>query len=661
MNVNEHIWLWNHVFIKIMDVRRTTMSPSELLSGYKLPASAYLYLTKGSARVWLNHDHYYARGYSLFHGGRGVRLDVLAEEELEYYLILYKAVLPLPSRLEVQQRLNAYNPFQDAYRCSLSYPLPILEQVEQMYVVWQRSSPLEQLHVKSLFHQFIVELYKQLQEQGGDALQSDLVDQAIRYMHEHYYDSITLERLANQLRCSAGHLSKLFKEKMNTSPIHYLGEIRVDKVVELLLGTDATLDEIAERVGYPDGHSLSRSFKRYKGLSPGRFKEEQKSKSWSRNEELPLFQRGFAILPQRIMRYIDIENHYQYNRRVNRSMYRSMKLTAMSVFLCMALVLGACSGSSTTNNGSQGATNQTNTQATPQPSDNGQQAENQKTRIISTLKGDVEVPANPQRVVADQYMGQLFKLGIIPVGAREFMLSEAWIEKSGIPKETMDKIENLGGFPMNAEKLIELEPDLIIGSIEENIDQYQKIGTTVFIPYWEGLSTAGPIEKFKRISEVFGKEDVADQWIKEYQAKAAEAREKIKGIIKEGETASVMQVGSKGIYVLAAKGGNYGSNTIYEMLQIPPTEKAINMKEGFENVSLEVLPDYMGDHVFVYINSKEDADQVMKSAIWKGAKAVKNGNVYMYGEFGDEFVMEDPFSLDLQMDTVVKVLLDSKK
>jgi len=118
----------------------------------------------------------------------------------------------------------------------------------------------------------------------------------------------------------------------------------------------------------------------------------------------------------------------------------------------------------------------------------------------------VEVPAEPQRVASDQYMGHLLKLGIIPVGVRDFMLTEAWIGKAGIPQETMDKIENLGGFPMNPEKLIELEPDLIIGSIEDNIEQYQKIGTTVFIPYWEGLSTAGPLEKFRRISEVFGKE-----------------------------------------------------------------------------------------------------------------------------------------------------------
>ena len=96
------------------------------------------------------------------------------------------------------------------------------------------------------------------------------------------------------------------------------------------------------------------------------------------------------------------------------------------------------------------------------------------------------------------------------------------------------------------------------------------------------------------------------------------------------------------------------------MLQLPPTDKAKEMTDGFANVSLEVLQDYLGDHVFVYVNDKADAEQVMNSALWKGAPAVKNGHVYMYGEYGDEFVMEDPYSLDLQLDTIVRILLENR-
>ncbi len=84
--------------------------------------------------------------------------------------------------------------------------------------------------------------------------------------------------------------------------------------------------------------------------------------------------------------------------------------------------------------------------------------------------------------------------------------------------------------------MVFLEPDLIIGSKEDDIENYQKIGIIVFLPYWTGKTTAGPLEKFRSVSEIFGKEKEAEAWITEYEKKVAEARKKIEGIIKEGET-----------------------------------------------------------------------------------------------------------------------------
>lgn len=33
----------------------------------------------------------------------------------------------------------------------------------------------------------------------------------------------------------------------------------------------------------------------------------------------------------------------------------------------------------------------------------------------------------------------------------------------------------------------------------------------------------------------------------------------------------------------------------------------------------------------------------------------------MYGELGDEFVMEDPYSLELQLDSIVNILMKIQK
>lgn len=663
MKLNDHILLWNHVFIKVLDVRHTVMEKGDEVQSYQLPASTFLFTVRGSARVRLDNNLHLAQRFHLFHGGKGMNLNILAEDELEYYMILYKAILSLPCRQEIVQLIEEENPFQYQYAFAPSYPLILFETIERLDRDWRSSTALGKLQVKALFYQFVYELLRQLHHQEIEPIKPDRAALAARYIRENFQEPLTLDSIAQTLECSSAHLSRLFKSRMKTSPIHYLGQVRADRTMELLMRTDANLQEIAERVGFPDAHSLSRSFKKYTGISPSRFRKKQlRNSSWQdRHRELPLSMQRNALLQNNSDLYTDIENHFQYQMGRELFMQKRTRIAAIAMLMCLSLLVAACSSPAGTNGNSQALANNVETQANSGNSNGGQETMAQaKTRIISTLKGDVEVPAEPQRVASDQYMGQLLKLGIIPVGVRDGMLDEAWIEKAGISEDILANIESLGEFPMNPEKLILLEPDLIIGSIEDNIEQYEKIGTTVFLPYWEGESTAGPIEKFRRISEIFGKQQEAEQWITEYEQKVEEARKQIDGIIKDGETVSIVQVGSKAIFVLAAKGGNYGSGTIYEMLQLPPTEKAAQMTNGFENVSLEVLPEYLGDHVFVYVNSKEDAEEVLNSTVWKGSPAVKKGQVYMYGEFDDEFVMEDPYSLELQLETIVNILLENR-
>lgn len=118
------------------------------------------------------------------------------------------------------------------------------------------------------------------------------------------------------------------------------------------------------------------------------------------------------------------------------------------------------------------------------------------------------------------------------------------------------------------------------------------------------------------------------------------------------------------MYVLGAEGGNYGSSTIYEMLKLPPTQQALEMKDGFETISLEVLPEYMGDHIFLYGSGSEDAKEILNSEVWKRLPAVQKGQVYTYGSLDgteDEFVMEDPYSLELQLDSIKNLLLGAEK
>lgn len=54
-----------------MDVRHMVMEFREQVHAYRLPASAFLFATRGSAQIWLNGNVNMVRRFHVLHGGKG--------------------------------------------------------------------------------------------------------------------------------------------------------------------------------------------------------------------------------------------------------------------------------------------------------------------------------------------------------------------------------------------------------------------------------------------------------------------------------------------------------------------------------------------------------------------------------------------------------------
>lgn len=290
---------------------------------------------------------------------------------------------------------------------------------------------------KITFYQFIHQVLKELHRKETEVKQTSVAVQVITYIQEYYAEPITLDSLAEVFNFSAYHLSSLFKEYTGMSPIDYLIRFRLELATELLMTTDASVGEISASVGYKDVYYFSRIFKKRKGESPAHFRTRELQRH--KVAESPLNFPTSSIFEPIVQQYINNDNHYHNTEKGELHMFKMTKSqTTAALLLCSSLLLGACSSGTGTATKEQSNGNGTVNQATSEESTN--------TRIVSTPKGDVEVPAEPKRVAADQYMGHLLKLGIVPIGARTFMLDEGWMEKADIPKETIEKIEDLGIF-----------------------------------------------------------------------------------------------------------------------------------------------------------------------------------------------------------------------
>jgi transcriptional regulator GlxA family with amidase domain len=83
---------------------------------------------------------------------------------------------------------------------------------------------------------------------------------------------ITLEETARRVATSPRQLQRVFTEIAGQGFRSYLRRLRLSKAAELLVGTDLSVVEIADAVGYGDASQFAKAFKRVYGVSPSRYR-----------------------------------------------------------------------------------------------------------------------------------------------------------------------------------------------------------------------------------------------------------------------------------------------------------------------------------------------------------------------------------------------------
>ncbi|GHA99494.1 AraC family transcriptional regulator [Modicisalibacter luteus] len=107
-------------------------------------------------------------------------------------------------------------------------------------------------------------LWQLLQDAGKYSRIAD----ALAYLHRYYAESISVERLANEVNMSPSHFHHHFKNTTQLAPMQYLKRLRLLKA-RVLLGQRAhNVNRTAAAVGYQSPSQFSRDYKRYFGNSP---------------------------------------------------------------------------------------------------------------------------------------------------------------------------------------------------------------------------------------------------------------------------------------------------------------------------------------------------------------------------------------------------------
>ncbi len=112
----------------------------------------------------------------------------------------------------------------------------------------------------------------------GDKAQAyPFILEAITYMDENAFDpNLSMAAVAEAFELSAVRFSLNFKEVTGMSPSEYLLRMRMDKAQILLVETDDSIKDICAQVGYYDASGFIRRFKRYMGITPMQYRQNNK-------------------------------------------------------------------------------------------------------------------------------------------------------------------------------------------------------------------------------------------------------------------------------------------------------------------------------------------------------------------------------------------------
>ncbi len=102
--------------------------------------------------------------------------------------------------------------------------------------------------------------------------QAEQLESVINLIRKRYAEDITLELMADTAGLSPKYFCRIFREATEHTPVEYLNWYRINQSCTMLRETNDKLSEIAEACGFNDFSYFIKMFKRYKGMTPLKYR-----------------------------------------------------------------------------------------------------------------------------------------------------------------------------------------------------------------------------------------------------------------------------------------------------------------------------------------------------------------------------------------------------
>ncbi|MGN0968754.1 MAG: helix-turn-helix domain-containing protein [Oscillospiraceae bacterium] len=119
----------------------------------------------------------------------------------------------------------------------------------------------------------ILDVFIELTFSQQSSPESPTIQKAVRYIHENYYEPLSLESVARHVGLNPTYFSAAFKRQMSKGFLTYLTEYRISQAQLLLKNSSMSIIDIAIAVGFENQSYFSKKFKSVVGMSPRQYRK----------------------------------------------------------------------------------------------------------------------------------------------------------------------------------------------------------------------------------------------------------------------------------------------------------------------------------------------------------------------------------------------------
>lgn len=139
-----------------------------------------------------------------------------------------------------------------------------------LVILMMEKDNVDEYRTSSLIHQLLTALISPSSE--ASRVPQPSVRKAMDFIESHLSESITLNRIAEQVNLSPFYFNKLFKKHAACTPHEYLTNVRLKLAIRLLKQTSDSLEEISEQCGFNSATHFIRCFSQHIKMTPGQYR-----------------------------------------------------------------------------------------------------------------------------------------------------------------------------------------------------------------------------------------------------------------------------------------------------------------------------------------------------------------------------------------------------